>query len=445
MSLTLSEIKTAQISDELVTIKNLSYVNNKYFALLAYNANYYYSDDGINWSKGTIAEENAQNTVWDGIIYFGLQNCYIMMPSVQRVGQFLRGTTFLLKSSDAITWNSLTLPIAGTWSSIINNDNTIIVADQSSPTIVFSTDGLSWTKEDLSTLGITGGITSAIYDSTTSQFYLAVANNKSVPGLISIVHGVPGNWNYEAIQTSFDYVSTSPKLFIVEDSLIWYTSRAVKMKPLRADISKITVPDAWETIEPVGVDLNTEKIVDLDYAYDNGFLCNVGAKLLDSETSVIYYPFGGYVYNDEKIDFTNQLERARFVHIINDPTRDRFVFANIGVDGNGTKTVNYANIIEETAPSNKRLMHYQDIHASDIDSWKSFRQKYQSGDFAGAQAIAQTLTNTQINAQALNDLFNFIVETEQLSDPTFKQNKIQVSTTAPSNLQVGQMYFKEYT
>lgn len=445
MSLTLSEIKTAQISDELVTIKNLSYVNNKYFALLAYNANYYYSDDGINWSKGTIAEENAQNTVWDGIIYFGLQNCYIMMPSVQRVGQFPRGTTFLLKSSDAITWNSLTLPIAGTWSSIINNDNTIIVADQSSPTIVFSTDGLSWTKEDLSTLGITGGITSAIYDSTTSQFYLAVANNKSVPGLISIVHGVPGNWNYEAIQTSFDYVSTSPKLFIVEDSLIWYTSRAVKMKPLRADISKITVPDAWETIEPVGVDLNTEKIVDLDYAYDNGFLCNVGAKLLDSETSVIYYPFGGYVYNDEKIDFTNQLERARFVHIINDPTRDRFVFANIGVDGNGTKTVNYANIIEETAPSNKRLMHYQDIHASDIDSWKSFRQKYQSGDFAGAQAIAQTLTNTQINAQALNDLFNFIVETEQLSDPTFKQNKIQVSTTAPSNLQVGQMYFKEYT
>ncbi len=445
MSLTLSEIKTAQISDELITIKNLSYVNNKYFALLSYNANYYYSDDGINWSKGTITIENAQSTVWDGIIYFGSQNCYIMMPSVQRVGQFPRGTAFLLKSSDAITWNSLTLPTAGTWSSIINNDSTIVITDQSSPTIVYSTDGLSWTKEDLSTLGITGGITSAVYDSTTSQFYLAVANNKSVPGLISIVHGVPGNWNYEAIQTSFDYVSTSPKLFIVEDSLIWYTSRAVKMKPLRADISKITVPDAWETIEPVGVDLNTEKIVDLDYAYDNGFLCNVGAKLLDSETSVIYYPFGGYVYNDEKIDFTNQLERARFVHIINDPTRDRFVFANIGVDGNGTKTVNYANIIEETAPSNKRLMHYQDIHASDIDSWKSFRQKYQSGDFAGAQAIAQTLTNTQINAQALNDLFNFIVETEQLSDPTFKQNKIQVSTTAPSNLQVGQMYFKEYT
>ena len=48
-------------------------------------------------------------------------------------------------------------------------------------------------------------------------------------------------------------------------------------------------------------------------------------------------------------------------------------------------------------------MNYQDIHASDIDSWKSFREKYQSGDFAGAQAIAQTLTNTQINAQALND------------------------------------------
>ena len=443
MSSTLSEIKTAQISNELVTIQELSYVNNKYFALLAYNANYYYSDDGINWSKGTITRANAQNTIWNGIIYFGSQNCYIMMPSAQLVklpnGTTLSKTSFLLKSSDAITWNSLTLPTPGMWSSIINNDSTIVVTDKSSPTIVYSTDGLSWTKEDLSTLGITGGINSAIYDSTTSQFYLAVTNDKSVPGLISIVHGVPGNWNYEAIQTSFDYVLTSPKLFIVEDSLIWYASKAVKMKPLRADISKITVPDAWETIEPVGVDLNTEKIINLDYAYDNGFLCNVGTKLLDSDTSEIYYPFGGYVYNDEKIDFTNQLERARFVHIINDPTRDRFVFANIGADGNGTKTVNYANII-----SNKRLMNYQDIHASDIDSWKSFREKYQSGDFAGAQAIAQTLTNTQINAQALNDLFNFIVETEQLSDSTFKSDVIQVSTTAPSNLQVGQMYFKEY-
>ena len=444
MSLTLSEIKTAQISDELVTIKNLSYVNNKYFALLAYNANYYYSDDGINWSKGTIDRQNAQSTVWSGIIYFGLQNCYIMMPSVQRIWQSPQNTTFLLKSSDAITWNSLTLPTAGMWSSIINNDSTIVVTDKSSPTIVYSTDGLSWIKEDLSTLGITGGINSAIYDSTTSQFYLAVANDKSVPGLISIVHGVPGHWNYEAIQTSFDYVSTSPKLFIVEDSLIWYASKAEKMKPLRADISKITVPDAWETIEPVGVDLNTEKIINLDYAYDNGFLCNVGTKLLDSDTSEIYYPFGGYVYNDEKIHFTNQLERARFVHIINDPTRDRFVFANIGADGNGTKTVTYANIIEKITPSGKRLMNYQDIHASDIDSWKSFREKYQSGDFAGAQAIAQTLTNTQINAQALNDLFNYIVETEQLSDSTFKSDVIQVSTTAPSNLQVGQMYFKEY-
>lgn len=444
MSLTLSEIKTAQISDELIAIQSLSYVNNKYFALLAFDANYYYSDDGINWSKGTITEDNAQSTLWGGIIYFSPQNCYIMMPLLQRIEQSFQTTTFLLKSSDAITWNSLILPTAGVWSSIINNDSTIVVTDQSSPTIVYSTDGLSWTKEDLSTLGITGGITSAVYDSTTSQFYLTVANNKSVPGLISIVHGVPGNWNYEAIQTSFDYVSKSPKLLIAEDSFIWYTSNAKKMKPLRADITKFTLPDAWKAIEPVGVDLNTETIVNLDYAYDNGFLCNVGAKLLDSETSKIYYPFGGYVYNDEKIDFTNQLERARFVCIINDPTRDRFVFANAGVDGNGTKTVNYANIIEEAAPSNKRLMHYQDIHASDIDSWKLFREKYQSGDFAGAQAIAQTLTNTQINAQALNDLFNFIVETEQLSDPTFKNDIIQVSTTAPANLQVGQMYFKEY-
>ena len=156
MSLTLSEIKTAQISDELVTIKSLSYVNNKYFALLSYNANYYYSDDGINWSKGTITRANAQNTIWNGIIYFGSQNCYIMIPSAQLVklpnGTTLSKTSFLLKSSDAITWNSLTLSTSGRWSSIVNNDSTIVVTDQSSPTIVYSTDGLSWTKEDLNLL-----------------------------------------------------------------------------------------------------------------------------------------------------------------------------------------------------------------------------------------------------------------------------------------------------
>lgn len=92
-----------------------------------------------------------------------------------------------------------------------------------------------------------------------------------------------------------------------------------------------------------------------------------------------------------------------------------------------------------------RLMNYQDIHSSNIDAWQSFRQKYQSGDFAGAQTVAQALTNTQINAQALNDLFNFIVETEQLSDPTFKSDVIEVSATPPKDLQIGQMFFKDYS
>lgn len=92
-----------------------------------------------------------------------------------------------------------------------------------------------------------------------------------------------------------------------------------------------------------------------------------------------------------------------------------------------------------------RLMNYQDIHSSNIDTWKSFRQKYQSGDFAGAQTVAQTLTDTQLNAQALNDLFNFIVETEQLSDTAFKSDAIKVSITPPENLQIGQMFFKDYS
>lgn len=446
MSYVLSDVKTTQISDEQIVINKLKYLSGKYFALLSNSANFYYSQDGITWTKETISGSDASSTVWADIVNARTLGYYFMCASAQRVNGVMRPVGFVLKSSNSeFAWEIDYLPATGEWSSMANSGSYVVMGNAVSPTIVYLTTDFEWKKEDLSELGISGGITSVVYSYTTSQFYLAVANDKSVPGLISIVHGTPGNWTYEAIQTSFDHVLTKPTLFEANGDLFWFATNAQKNKPLYADITKIAQSTAWEATIPVGVNLETETIYYIDYAYDKkGFLCNIGTKIIDSNTSIQYYPFGGYQYNNEAVDFSNQLEKKRFNKIIDGVGQNRFVFSGIDAGSSGTKTINYANIINFTSPLNRRLMNNQDIHASDIDSWKSFREKYQSGDFAGAQTIAQTLTNTQMNAHALNDLFNFIVETEQLSDPTFKSDAIQVSTTAPSNLQVGQMYFKEY-
>ena len=50
--------------------------------------------------------------------------------------------------------------------------------------------------------------------------------------------------------------------------------------------------------------------------------------------------------------------------------------------------------------------------------------------------------NIATTAAFWNTLFNYIVNTEELKDDTFKLTKIQTSLTAPADLTTGQIYFK---
>ena len=65
-----------------------------------------------------------------------------------------------------------------------------------------------------------------------------------------------------------------------------------------------------------------------------------------------------------------------------------------------------------------------------------------NGDYTSAWALVSGQDNMAVIAAMFNLLFEKIVETEQLNDPTFKADRIETSPTPPANLQVGQIYFE---
>lgn len=89
-------------------------------------------------------------------------------------------------------------------------------------------------------------------------------------------------------------------------------------------------------------------------------------------------------------------------------------------------------------------MLFQDIHNSDFDKWKQFRQAVQDNDMITATAILEEYRNSAkiLNAVVLNELFFVIDELQGISDDDFKADRIQTATSAPADLATGQIYFK---
>ena len=87
---------------------------------------------------------------------------------------------------------------------------------------------------------------------------------------------------------------------------------------------------------------------------------------------------------------------------------------------------------------------YSDINISKREDWGSFIEFMQQGKYTEALAVLQGTSFENIAATAAfwNTLFNYIVNTEELKDDTFKSTKIQTSSTAPADLTTGQIYFK---
>lgn len=87
---------------------------------------------------------------------------------------------------------------------------------------------------------------------------------------------------------------------------------------------------------------------------------------------------------------------------------------------------------------------YSDINISKREDWGSFIELMQQGEYTEALAVLQgtSFENIATTAAFWNTLFNYIVNTEELKDDTFKSTKIQTSSTAPADLTTGQIYFK---
>lgn len=86
---------------------------------------------------------------------------------------------------------------------------------------------------------------------------------------------------------------------------------------------------------------------------------------------------------------------------------------------------------------------YQDLHIDDVELNSQFKQYMAAGQYSEALAILKNaqLTDKTVVAALFNYVTGRIVEVQSTSDPTFKDDKIKVASTAPSGLASGNVYF----
>ena len=90
------------------------------------------------------------------------------------------------------------------------------------------------------------------------------------------------------------------------------------------------------------------------------------------------------------------------------------------------------------------MMKYQDIHLADKTKWRQFVELWQAGNVdAALNLLADTsLADKVVNAAAINAITSQIVSLEENDDPTFKDDIIKVSSTPPTGIKQGQVYFE---
>ena len=89
-------------------------------------------------------------------------------------------------------------------------------------------------------------------------------------------------------------------------------------------------------------------------------------------------------------------------------------------------------------------MKYQDIQLADVSLWNQIQTAWNQGNYNHVVNLVQNsqLIDKAILAAVLNTLTGRIVDVENLNDPDFLKNLIQVSTTPPAGLEQGQVYFE---
>lgn len=87
----------------------------------------------------------------------------------------------------------------------------------------------------------------------------------------------------------------------------------------------------------------------------------------------------------------------------------------------------------------------EELHLSDMNLRNSYIQNWNSGNYNDCISILQNgqLNNKKLMAEIFNNITSAILDLENNSDPTFKSNKIIVSSTPPTGLSSGELWFEE--
>lgn len=89
-------------------------------------------------------------------------------------------------------------------------------------------------------------------------------------------------------------------------------------------------------------------------------------------------------------------------------------------------------------------MRFSDVQLSDQALWTQFKHLYETGDYDAASGLLDVgqLAKKSLTADALNELTSYLVQVEELNDPNFKADKIQLSRRPPVGMTSGQVYFR---
>ena len=87
----------------------------------------------------------------------------------------------------------------------------------------------------------------------------------------------------------------------------------------------------------------------------------------------------------------------------------------------------------------------EELHLSDETLRNSYIQNWNSGNYSTCISILQNeqLTNKKMVASMFNNITSNVVSLENNSDPTFKADRIIVSSVAPTGLSSGSVWFEE--
>lgn len=92
---------------------------------------------------------------------------------------------------------------------------------------------------------------------------------------------------------------------------------------------------------------------------------------------------------------------------------------------------------------------YQDIHNEDRGLWNNFYKECNDGKYKEAKTlyvdyfkIHKAVKTKRLMANYYNICARNLTYLQSLDEPTFKQDKIKVSTTPPEDITTGQIYFK---